>query len=230
MSDTGKKIIISGVIITGGVIIMRLLQQKQEEERIKKYLEELQKRKAEKREVKDEINYDLLWSKIGEKASKVANELIKQGKTPYAKMLYDELNNVKTLDVKQKCWIYLQARHETAGFTQFAGDFNYWGIKFPKKKDTRKEFEKLGIRPKKRMTFEITPEGKVNVISEFCSFPNVKVALEIYMNYIIPARKALFEAETLKDFAYLLKYYGYYTDYAENYYNRLRESADLLLA
>lgn len=230
MNDTGKKIIISGIIITGGIITMRFLQEKQEEERIRKYLEELQRRKAERKEVKDEVDYTLLWNKIGEKASKVANELIKQGKIPYAKILYDELNNITTLDLKQKCWIYLQARHETAGFTRFSGDYNYWGIKFPTRKETIEEFKKLGIRPKKRITFEITQEGKITVVSEFCSFPNAKTALQVYLEYIKPAKKALFEAETLKDFAYLLKYYGYYTDFAENYYNGLKRGVDVLLA
>lgn len=231
MRDFNKKLIAFALIFTAGVFIMKTITNWQEEEKIRKYIEEMRKRRERKEKPPEDLDYELLWQKIGEKASKVGEELVKKGKIPYALRLYVALQKRADLDIKRKCWVYLQARHETAGFTKFAGKFNYWGIKFPKEdKILQVKYEEMGVKPSLALTWEIIKGKSVRVWDTFCSFPNADTALHVYLNYVSPSKKALAEAETLKDFAALLKFYGYYTDEFEKYLAGLERGVRDILA
>jgi len=164
------------------------------------------------REFLDEINYSVI--------SKVLDNFTK-GR---ARELWEALKKTN-LPKKKKVWIYLQARHETAGFRNFAdSSHNYFGIKYAD------WMEKYGVRKtspvwtiewdKKEMKYKYIP-------SYFAKFNSAEQALKIYLKLAV-VRKALKESDTVKEYFKKLKEYGYYTaPYTHYYYAIVRHAKEL---
>jgi len=124
------------------------------------------------------------------------------------------------LPLAKQIWIYLQARHETAGFRRFPDhQYNYFGIKYVN------WMSKYGVEKSRPVwTAEYNGEEYIPYKTYFAKFSSPYEALSIYLK-LPSVQKALASSNTMKEYFRNLRKYGYYTAPFQDYYTSILKHA-----